>query len=125
MPADQKGAAGQQKKSPLDEIIERVNEKYKGEFTDGDRVIIGALHDKLVKNQKLQSSATTLDPVIFSESIFPQAFGDAAMESFTESQEGYASLFEDNNKYQAIMGTLAGIIYRELRTGTIKENKSK
>ncbi len=122
VPADQKGAAGQQKKSPLDEIIERVNEKYKGQFTDGDRVIIGALHDKLVKNQKLQSSATTLDPVIFSESIFPQAFGEAAMESYTESQEGYASLFADKNKYQAIMGALAGIIYRELRTGILNAN---
>lgn len=115
VPADQKGAAGQQKKSPLDEILEKINDKYKGNFTDSDKVMIGALHDKLIKNQKLASSAETTDPVIFTESIFPSVFGEAAMESYTESQESYASMFEDKNKYESIMSVLAGVIYRELR----------
>ncbi len=115
VPAKQKGAAGGQKKSTLDEILERINEKYKGKFTEADRVIIDALHDKLMKNQKLQSSARTSDPVIFTESIFPSAFGDAAMESYTESQESYASMFADKSKYDAIMSALAGVIYREMR----------
>lgn len=114
-PAKQKGGAGKQKKSPLDEILDRVNEQYKGAFTESDRVIIGALHDKLLKNKKLMNSAGTTDPVIFTESIFPQAFGEAAMESYAESQESYESLFKDKNKYTAIMGALAGVIYRELR----------
>jgi type I restriction enzyme R subunit len=111
----QKGGEGKQKKSPLDEILDKINEKYKGEFTDADRVIIGALHDKLIKNPKLLNSASTTDPVIFTESIFPTAFGEAAMESYTESQESYESLFQDKNKYNAIMSALAGVIYREMR----------
>lgn len=115
VPAKQKGAAGAQKKSTLDEILERINEVYKGKFTEADRVIIDSLHDKLMKNQKLQSSARTSDPVIFKESIFPSAFGDAAMESYTESQESYASMFADKSKYDAIMSALAGVIYREMR----------
>ena len=115
VPAKQKGGAGKQKKSTLDEILDRVNEQYKGAFTDADRVILGALHDKLIKNQKLLNSAGTTDPVIFTESIFPQAFGEAAMESYTESQESYESLFQDKSKYTAIMNALAGVIYRELR----------
>lgn len=115
VPAKQKGGAGKQKKSTLDEILERVNEQYKGDFTDSDRVIIGALHDKLIKNPKLLNSAGTTDPVIFTESIFPSAFGEAAMESYTESQESYESLFQDKNKYNAIMSALAGVIYREMR----------
>lgn len=41
--------------------------------------------------------------------------GNAAMESYTESQDIYTSLFEDKNKYNAIMGALAEIIYREMR----------
>lgn len=114
-PAKQKGGEGKQKKSPLDEILDKINEKYKGEFTDADRVIIGALHDKLIKNPKLLNSAGTTDPVIFTESIFPTAFGEAAMESYTESQESYESLFQDKNKYNAIMSALAGVIYREMR----------
>ena len=115
IPAKHKGGEGKQKKCTLDEILDKVNEKYKGAFTDADRVIIGALHDKLIKNSKLLNSAGTTDPVIFTESIFPQAFGDAAMESYTEFQESYESLFQDKNKYNAIMSALAGVIYREMR----------
>ncbi|MBP7187391.1 MAG: type I restriction endonuclease subunit R [Ruminococcus sp.] len=114
-PAKQKAPGGLQKKTPLDEILEQINEKYKGRFTDADKVIIDALHQKLKKNAKLLSSAKTTDPVIFTESIFPQIFGDTAMESYTESQESYESLFKDKNKYNAIMSALAGVIYREMR----------
>ena len=74
-----------------------------------------ALHQKLKKNPKLFNSAKTTDPVIFTESIFPQIFGDTAMESYTESQESYESLFQDKNKYNAIMSALAGVLYREMR----------
>lgn len=118
VPAKQKGGAGKQKKSTLDEILERVNEQYKGNFTDSDRVIIGASHDKLIKNSKLLNSAGTTDPVIFTESIFPSVFGETAMESYTESQESYESLFQDKNKYNAIMSALAEVIYREMRNQT-------
>ncbi len=118
VPAKQKAVGGKQKKTPLDEILEQINEKYKGQFTDSDKVIIDALHQKLKKNQKLLSSAKTTDPVIFTESIFPQVFGDTAMESYTESQESYESLFKDKNKYNAIMSALAGVVYREMRRQT-------
>ena len=115
VPAKQKGKTGLKKKSTLDEIIEKINEKYKGKFTEADRVILGALHDKLIKNKKLFSSAISTDSVIFSESIFPSVFSETAMESYTESEESYRSIFEDKNKYQAIMGALAEGVYRELR----------
>ena len=112
VPAKNKSPQGIKQKSTLDEILEKINEKYKGEFTDGDRVMLGALHDKLMGDEKLASSARTLDPRIFTESIFPAAFGTAAMDSYMESQDSYASLFEDKNKYNAIMSALAGIVYR-------------
>ena len=64
---------------------------------------------------KLQSMAKTSDPQIFAESIFPKAFGNAAQDSFMESQETYTSLFEDKAKYDAIMHALGSVIYREMR----------
>lgn len=115
VPATSKSAQGNRQKSTLDEILEKINEKYKGEFNDSDRVMLGALHDKLIADKKLESSARTSDPRIFVESIFPAAFGTAAMESFMESQESYSALFEDQSKYNAVMSTLAGVIYREMR----------
>lgn len=114
-PAAPKGAAKPEDKDPLDEIIERINEKYKGNFTEADRVMISALADKLRGNQKLANMAVSSDPQIFAESIFPQAFSDAAQDSYMESQETYSSLFEDRSKYNAIMSTLADILYHEMR----------
>lgn len=115
VPAKQKAVQGKKEKSTLDEIIEKINEKYKGDFTDADRVMLSALHDKLCKDEKLANSAKTSDPRIFVESIFPAAFGTAAMDSYMESQESYTALFEDKTKYDAIMNALAGVIYREMR----------
>ena len=78
-------------------------------------MLLTALRDKLMGDKKLASMARTSDPQIFVESIFPKAFGDAAMESYTESQDTYTSLFEDQSKYNAIMSALAEVIYREMR----------
>ncbi len=114
-PATQRGTMGLDQKEPLDEIIEKINEKYKGTFTDADRVLLAALRDKLMGDKKLMGIAKSSDPQIFTESIFPKAFDDVATASYTESQEAYTSLFEDRSKYTAIMSALAEIIYREMR----------
>ena len=101
----------------LDEILEKINEKYKGNFTDADRVVIQTLHDKLITDQKLKDSARTTDPRIFTESIFPRVFSDVLMESYMQSQESYSSFYEDQAKYDALKSALAGILYREMRSG--------
>ena len=115
VPAKPRGVMKPEPKDPLDKIIERINEQYKGNFTDADKVMIGALADKLRKNKKLANMAASSDPRIFVESIFPQAFESAAQDSYMESQETYSSLFEDKKKYEAIMRALAALIYQELR----------
>ena len=114
-PAEPKGGSLPESKDPLDEIIARINERYKGDFTDADKVMIRALAEKLRGNKKLANMAVSSDPQIFAESIFPQAFSDAAQDSYMESQETYSSLFEDRSKYNAIMHTLAEYLYREMR----------
>ena len=114
-PAEAKSALGKNPKSPLDEIIEKINEKFKGSFTESDRVLLEALQVRLMKNKKLTKIAKTSDPQIFVETVFPKAFDDAAQDSFMESQETYQSLFEDKSKYEAIMAALADVIYREMR----------
>ena len=123
--AEPKGAGKPEDKDPLDEIIERINEKYKGEFTEADRVMISALAEKLRTNTKLANMATSSDPQIFAESIFPQAFSEAAQDSYMESQETYSSLFEDQSKYNAIMSTLAEVLYHEMRKPAGKEGASE
>ena len=92
-PAGATGTALPEEKQPLDEIIEKINELYKGAFTDGDKVMLTALRDKLMNDPKLMKMAQTSDPQIFAESIFPKAFGTAAQDSYMESQDTYATLF--------------------------------
>ena len=92
-----------------------TNEQYKGNFTEADKVLVTALRTKLMGNQKLASVAKSSDPQIFSESIFPKAFDDAAQDSYMEAQDIYTSLFEDQAKYNAIMRALADVVYRDMR----------
>ena len=122
VPAKQKGEQGKQKKSTLDEIIYKINQKYSGKFTDSDRVVVDVMHDKLKKDQKLIDLIKTTDPKIFVESIFPAIFQQIAMDCYQESQESYASLFEDKAKYKAIMEALAGILYREMKDAGKSDN---
>ena len=114
-PAGARGTALPEEKHPLDEIIEKINEQYKGQFTEADRVLVAALREKLLGDTKLQTMARTSDPQIFLESIFPKAFGAAAQDSYMESQDSYTSLFADQAKYNAIMHALGNIVYRDMR----------
>lgn len=114
-PGSGRGAVRPEEKQPLDEIIQKINEQYKGVFTDADRVVLTVLKDKLMNDSKLQSMARSSDPQIFAESIFPKAFSLAAQDSYMEAQDTYSSLFADKAKYNAIMHALSAVIYREMR----------
>ena len=101
--------------SPLEQVIQKINEQFAGDFTDGDKVMIVALHEKLKNNKKLQKSAKTDGRKIFENNIFPQLFDDAAQEAYMESTETYTKLFEDAGKYRAIMSALAHAMFSEMQ----------
>lgn len=103
--------------SPLEKVIQMINEQFVGDFTDGDKVMITALHEKLKNNKKLQKSAQTDGQQIFENNIFPQMFDDAAQEAYMESTETYTKLFEDAEKYRAIMTALGQTMFNEFREG--------
>ena len=88
-----------------------------GNFTEGDKVVITTLHEKLRNNKKLLKSAKTDGRQIFEKNIFPQMFDDAAQEAYIESTETYTKLFEDAGKYRAIMSALAHAMFDELQKG--------
>ena len=114
-PAAANGTATPEEKTPLDEVIKKINEQYKGKFTEADKVLLSTLWTKLMNDTKLQTMVRTNDPQIFAESIFPKVFGTAAQDSYIESQDAYATLFEDMAKYNVFMHALGNIIYREMR----------
>lgn len=113
VPSEETSPGAKNPKSPLDEIIEKINEKYKGDFTEADKVIIGALQQKLSHNEKLIDIAQSSNAQIFAQGVFPTEFSKAALECFNESEEAYQGLFEDKAKYYAIMSALSDILYRQ------------
>lgn len=115
-PGTKKGAGGgQERKSPLEEIIEKVNEYYKGEFTEGDRVMMDTLRRKMSQDQKLKKSARQDGRQIFEKNVFPKIFGETAQTSYMENDQAYQSLFTDAAKYRAIMTAMAEVLYNDLR----------
>ena len=114
-PAGGKGKSTPEPKEPLEEVINKINELFAGNFTDADRVLIYALHDKLKDDKKLKKIARTSDAQVFSESIFPKTFDEVAQDSYVEQTEAFTSLFQNKSKYKAIMSALAEWLYGEFR----------
>ena len=109
------------KKSMLDEVIDAINEMYQGDFTEADRVIIGDLLQRLLKDEKLRKLARSADPQIFKNNQFPKFFEETAQTAYMESTERYTKMFEDTAKYFAIMSAVGAAVYRECRNS--KEKK--
>lgn len=112
--SDGRSAAGKDEKTPLDIIIDRINARYAFDFTSGDRVLFNNLHDKMLADKKLMKKIQQAkDKQIFLSSVFPKIFDDAAAESYQESQETYTKLFEDSEKYEAIMTAIGELLFAE------------
>lgn len=108
-----RGKGAPEPKEPLEEVIDRINEMFAGNFDESDRVVLFSLYEKLKADEKLRKLAETSDPLIFSESIFPKSFDDAANESYADQVDAFTSLFQNRSKYNAMMAALAEMLYRE------------
>lgn len=102
-----------EKKSPFDEVIEKFNDNYAGDITEGDRILVEQLMKRMKEDKKLQASATQDGEQIFEKNVFPKAFQEAAQKAFMESQDTFKALFTDVKKYNAIMEAMAEIMYKE------------
>lgn len=101
----------------LEVIIERINERFKGVFTEADRVIVETLYAKAVKkDNKLEEYAKNNDAKVFEESIFPEIFKRISQESYMESIESFTKLFEDKTFYETVMKEIAKEVYKDLRS---------
>lgn len=101
----------------LENIIKKINDRFKGIFTEGDRVIVETLYNKCVKgNKKLTKYAKKNDSEVFEQSIFPEIFKKIAQECYTDSMSSFAKLFEDKTFYKSVMEEIAKEAYKDLRS---------
>lgn len=106
--------------STLEEIISKINEKYQGIFTDGDRVIVETIYKKCAHgNKALKKYAKNNDAEVFEQSIFPEEFKKIAQKCYMESMGAFSKLFENKEFYNQVMEQISKELYRELRNGTV------
>ena len=100
----------------LENIIKKVNERYEGDFTDADKVMIEAIYTRCVKsNKKLKNYAEKNEEEVFSQSIFPKIFKDVTSDCYSEQVEAFTKLFQNKEFYNTIMEEIAHQAYLSLR----------
>ena len=112
-PTMKKGSSKQENKSQLEEVIEKFNEHYAGEITEGDRILAEILMSKMSQDDMLRKSAQQDGEQIFVNSVFSKVYDKTAMDAYKESSQAFSILFSDSKKYAALKSALAEIMYHE------------
>lgn len=110
----------------MERIIEKVNDKYNGEFTDSDRVIISGILNMFMNDaeiKKYKRYAMNNDSEMFINSLFPDKFMEIVAKCFLENNDTFKKLYEDTEFKQKVMQTMGKELYTELRKKTDNEQK--
>ena len=106
------------KKDTLQSIIDKVNERFSGNFTDADRVIIEGIYQMFMKDadvKKFRNYAKDNSTEMFVQSLFPDKFRDIVTQCFLNNNDSFAKLFNDPDFYQKVQEAMAQELYRALR----------
>ena len=105
-------AKTEEKRDLLDNIVEKINIMYQGNFTEADRVIVETIYDKFKEKEKiLKKQAKNSDSNMFVENIFPDLFKEVAQNCFMEQTEAFQRLFQDKQLYLHVMQEMAKVMY--------------
>ena len=107
------------KKDTLQNIIDKVNERFDGNFTDGDRVIIEGIYQMFMNDsdvKKFKKYAQDNSTEMFVNSLFPDKFKSIVTQCFMENNESFQKLFNDPDFYQKVMDAMAHELYKSLRS---------
>lgn len=98
------------KKDPLQALIDKFNEQWLGEFTEGDRVVITTLWQRMSAMPEIEDTIRRDGRVVFENSVLPKAFDEVARKAYVENTESFTSLFEDSAKYKAMMSAIGELL---------------
>lgn len=102
------------RKDPLQELIDKINLQYPGDFSEADKVIVKNLYDRIVDDERVADSVRNDGEVIFKNNTFPKIFDEQARRAYVEQTDAFTSIFEDGEKYSAIMDALASLLFKKL-----------
>ena len=110
--------APNKKKDTLQSIIDKVNERFSGNFTDADRVIIEGIYQMFMRDsevKKFRKYAKDNSTEMFVRSLFPDKFRDIVTQCFLDNNDSFAKLFNDPDFYQKVQEAMAQELYKALR----------
>lgn len=115
------GQKPETRKDLLENIIDKINLMFQGQFTEADRVIVETIFDKLKEQGKqLKRQAKNNDEQMFENNIFPQVFDKVAQSCYMEQMDAFAKLFENDQFYKHVMSEIGKAMYFNLRNETKK-----
>ena len=106
------------KKDTLERIIEKVNDRYSGDFTDSDRTIISGILTMFMNDteiKKFQRYALSNDSEMFVNSLFPEKFMEIVARCFLENNDSFKKLYEDSEFKEKVMQAMGKELYALLR----------
>ena len=113
-----KGQKKEEKKDMLDNIIDKVNMMYQGNFSESTRVILESIYDKMNKEQRtLSKQAKNSDVHMFANDIFPKYFEKIAQQCYMEQMDAFTKLFEDAELYNTLKEVMAKAFYFKFKNG--------
>lgn len=119
-PSSEKSKPKLPKKDTLQNIIDKVNERFDGPFTEGDKVIIESIYQMFMRDadvKKFRHYAKDTTPEMFVRSLFPDKFKEIATQCWLSNSDAFTKLFNDPEFYQKVMETMAKELYKQLRKG--------
>ena len=117
-PSDAKVKTRTVQKDTLQNIIEKVNERFGDTFSETDRVIVENIYAKFMHDPevtKYKKYAKDNSTEMFVQSLFPDKFKDIVTQCFIENSDSFQKLFTDTDFYQKVMEAMAQELYKSLR----------
>lgn len=103
------------KRDPLQVLVDKFNEQWAGNFTEGDRVVIDTLWKRIADNPQVADTIRRDGRQVFESSLLPKVFDDEARKAYVENTDSFTSLFEDSEKYRAMMNAIGQLLVEKYR----------
>ena len=102
----------------LESIIQKVNDRFAGDFTESDKVIIRGIYDMFMKDEdveKYKKYAQDNNLEMFEKSLFPDKFKDLVTQCYMDNMETFKKIFEDPEFYSKVESAMSSELYKALR----------
>lgn len=103
------------KRDPLQVLVDKFNEQWAGNFTEGDRVVIDTLWKRIAENPQVADTIRRDGRQVFESSLLPKVFDEEARRAYVENTASFTSLFEDSEKYRAMMSAIGQLLVEKFK----------